>query len=78
MTNHPNKNKREIAAIVSAIVGYPEGGIKVSLDRELSKDPNDKTITINWPTSQTTPREKWLEAKAKLEQMFPEWRFSYS
>lgn len=78
MTNHPNKHKREIAAIVSAIVDYPKGGIQVSLDRELSKDPNCKTITINWPTAHTTPPEKWQEAKAKLEQMFPGWRFSYS
>jgi hypothetical protein len=78
MSNHPNKRKREIAAIVSAIVNYPEGGIEVELDRKLTNDPNCKTITIRWRTSMNTPPEKWQEAKAKLEQMFPGWRFSYS
>jgi hypothetical protein len=78
MTNHPKKKTRQIAAIVSAIVNYPKGGIDVKFDSELSKDPNCKTIKINWPTSMTTPREKWQEAKAKLEQMFPGWSFDYS
>lgn len=65
------KNTAKIRTLVSTIVEFPEGGIVVSED-----GPN--RIDINWPTSMTTPREKWLEAKAKLEQMFPGWKFLWS
>lgn len=71
MSNHPMKNTVQIRTLVSTIVDFPEDGIVVSED-----GPN--RININLPTSMLTARETWLEAKEKLEQMFPGWRFSYS